>query len=452
MNRPRKQTYTMDMYLNKIKDMDIRNDSDTQRQFVWSNEQINELIVTILTEDYVPPIILGEVDNSQLWIVDGGQRSSSFNMFRYGNYKITSAIENSIIPYKKKVISEQGEITWEDDTFDIKNKTYDKLPEELKKKFNEYQIETAIHENCDARRIAQLIKRYNNHTSMNSNQKAFTYVDNFAREVRNILDSRFFLDCGTYTEKERSKGVLERVVLESVMCVFHFDQWKKQPKQVASFLNTNATKEEFDEFNESIGLLEDVVDDRFKDMFNSKDSFIWFTIFNKFLGLGIEKEAFADFLAAFKDGLKREKVNGVSFDDLDRNKGTKDRTVIAAKLETLTYLMLNFFNINQECLDNTKILEFVQENVSDEITIEDTEFYVSIVDDLTKNVNNKVALTNNKPSLTAIVAYACAKDVDLDRWIGNCLDKILYPSCSQKENYIYMKQDLDNYLKEVGEL
>ena len=82
MNRPRKQTYTMDMYLNKIKDLDIRNDSDTQRQFVWSNEQVNELIVTILSEDYIPPIILAEVDNSQLWIVDGGQRSSSFNKFK----------------------------------------------------------------------------------------------------------------------------------------------------------------------------------------------------------------------------------------------------------------------------------------------------------------------------------------------------------------------------------
>ena len=196
MNRPRKQTYTMDMYLNKIKDMDIRNDSDTQRQFVWSNEQVNELIVTILTEDYIPPIILAEVDNSQLWIVDGGQRSSSFNKFRYGNYKVTSAIENSIIPYKKKGRDEYGNIEWQDAVFDIKNKTYDKLPEELKKKFNEYQIETAIHEDCDPHRIAQLIKRYNNHTSMNTNQKAVTYVDNFAREVRNILDIRVFLDCG----------------------------------------------------------------------------------------------------------------------------------------------------------------------------------------------------------------------------------------------------------------
>ena len=126
MNRPRKQTYTNDMYLNKIKDGDIRNDSDTQRQFVWSNEQINELIVTVLTEDYIPPIILAEVDNSQLWIVDGGQRSASLNKFRYGNYKVTSAIENSIIPYKVKTRDDNGNIIWEDATFDIRNKTYDK--------------------------------------------------------------------------------------------------------------------------------------------------------------------------------------------------------------------------------------------------------------------------------------------------------------------------------------
>ena len=44
MARPRKQTYTLDMYLAKTKDGDICNDADTQRDFAWKNEQINELI------------------------------------------------------------------------------------------------------------------------------------------------------------------------------------------------------------------------------------------------------------------------------------------------------------------------------------------------------------------------------------------------------------------------
>jgi len=80
------------------------------------------------------------------------------------------------------------------DIFDIKNKTYEKLPDELKKRLNEYQIETVIHEHCDNHRISQLIKRYNNHTSMNTNQKAFTHIDNYARNIREILDKKFFND------------------------------------------------------------------------------------------------------------------------------------------------------------------------------------------------------------------------------------------------------------------
>lgn len=103
MARPRKQTYTMEMYLDKIRDGDICNDADVQRNFVWNNEQINELIVTVLTDDYIPPIILGEENNSQLHIADGGCRSAALSKFRYGNYKITSAIEDSVISYKKRL-------------------------------------------------------------------------------------------------------------------------------------------------------------------------------------------------------------------------------------------------------------------------------------------------------------------------------------------------------------
>lgn len=441
MNRPRKQTYTMDMYLGKIKDMDIRNDSDTQRQFVWSNEQINELIVTILTEDYIPPIILAEVDNSQLWIVDGGQRSSSFNMFRNGNYKITSAIENSVIPYKKKVRDEHGNITWEDDTFDIKNKTYDKLPEELKKKFNEYQIETAIHEDCDARRIAQLIKRYNNHTSMNSNQKAFTYVDNFAREVRSILDSRFFLDCGTYTEKERNKGVLERVVLESIMAMFHFENWKKQPKQVAGWLNGNATKDEFEAFQSMVNRLECVVTEDIRDLFSSKDSFIWFAMFNKFSEFGLDDKVFAEFLRAFKSGLKSKIVNDTSFVELDENRGTKDRAVVAAKISLITELMCQHCGVNKEFCNKGNILKFVQENVSESVVEQDIDLYENIAEDLINTAEIKNIAIKNKPSIIAIIAYACMADIDLDEWLDECLSKMEF-SDNQKENYINMKEEL----------
>ena len=444
MIRPRKHTYTMDMYLKKIKDSDIRNDSDTQRQFVWSNEQVNELIVTVLTEDYIPPIILAEVDDCQLWIVDGGQRSSSFNKFKYGNYKITSAIENSIIPYKKKVIDEQGNILWEDALFDIKNKTYDKLPEELKKRFDEYQVETAIHEDCDTHRISQLIKRYNNHTSMNSNQKAFTFVDKFAGAVRNIIDSRFFLDCGVYTENERNKGVLERVVLESVMCMFHFEQWKKQPKQMASFINENSTIEEFDKFHSIIERLENIITEDLRDLFSSKNSFIWFTMFEKFSSFGIEDEKFSDFLRAFKDGLKNEVIGETSFVKLDENRGTKDKAVISAKLNLLMALICKYFNIAQDSISNEAILAFVQENINAEIINEDIELYTKMLMDFVGDSPIKSVAIKNRPSVISIIAFACENDITLDDCICSLIDETRF-SENQKENYLMMKNRLEGY-------
>ena len=97
MARPRKQTYTLDMYLKKKKKGDIDNKADVQRNFVWNYEQINELIVTVLTDDYIPPIILGEEENSKLHIVDGGCRTAALETFRYGNHKITSSIENPFL-------------------------------------------------------------------------------------------------------------------------------------------------------------------------------------------------------------------------------------------------------------------------------------------------------------------------------------------------------------------
>ncbi|MDE7352508.1 MAG: DUF262 domain-containing protein [Acetatifactor sp.] len=350
MAKPRKQTYTLALYLNKVKDFDIRNDADVQRQFVWNNEQINELIVTVLTEDYIPPIILGEEDNSQLWIVDGGQRTAALKKYRYGNYRITAATENSIIPYKVKArdeagrvrMDEEGNIIWEDAFFDIKNKTYEKLPEELKKRMDEYQIDTVIHEHCDNHRISQLIKRYNNHTSMNTNQKAFTHIDNFARDIREIMDGRFFVDFSEFTESERMKGVVERVVVETVMCSNHLEDWKKQTKAACTYLNQNAEKAEFERLSQNLHRLEQVITEDVKSIFNSKDSFLFLTLFDRFAKRGLEDSVFVDFLREFKSHLRCARTGGVLFDEIDRDKGTKDRVVIEAKLNVLEGMLKKF--------------------------------------------------------------------------------------------------------------
>ncbi len=455
MARPRKQTYTMEMYLKKIQSKKICNDADVQRNFVWKKEHINELIATVLTDDYIPPIILGEEEDSQLHIVDGGCRSAALMVFRYGNYKITSSIENSVIHYKKRVSGKEGNTVWEEAVFDIKNKTYEKLPEELKEKFDEYQIETVIHESCNSSKISKYIKRYNNHVSMNTDQKAFTYIDKFAGRIHKISDSRFFTDCTSYSESDKVKGAVERMIVESVMCMNHFDNWKTQAKTACKYLNENAAENEFEMLAEYVNRLENIITDDIKDIFNKKDSFIFLTLFDKFSKLGAEDKKFAEFLRKFKNAFREVKKNknGLLFDEIDKDLGTKDRQVIAAKLEMLEGLMKEFLHMEGE--EHGQITEteaFIAENLNMDVEMvkADMDFYNESLELLLENtvrIDSGLRHEQNRPSLLAMMAYSYKNDVDLDEWLTEYAERNNSYHPDQKKNFLHMKDDLKKFQK-----
>lgn len=459
MARPRKQTYTLDMYLKKNRKGDIDNNADVQRNFVWNNEQINELIVTVLTDDYIPPIILGEEENSKLHIVDGGCRTAALRKFREMNYKITSAIENPLIPYKKRITDKKGNITYVDAVFDIKNKTYEKLPEELKEKFDEYQIETVIHESCDSLKISRYIKRYNNHVAMNTDQKAFTYIDKFAGHIRKIMDSRFFVECNNYSEKDKTKGVIERMVVETLMCMNHFDNWKSQAKAACKYLNDHATEEEFKRLSGNLRRLEDIVTEDIKGVFNKKDSFIFLTLFDRFTGLGIDDGKFAEFLRHFMKELRlvRRNEKGLLFDEIDRDLSTKDRQVIADKLGMLESMMMDFLKPGEGDLSQGSPETFIAQNLDMDIESvrADMDFYEQSLNVLLENtvkVDSKLRNPENRISLLAMMVYSYKEDIDLDDWMSEYAQKHNKYFSDQKKNFLHLKQHFEQYCKKNGRI
>ncbi len=454
MSRPRKQTYSLEMYLNKNRDGDISNDADTQRRPAW-RAIVNGLIVTVLTDDYIPPIILAEEDNTQLNIVDGGSRTAAFMMYKYGNYKVTTSVENSVISYKKKVKDENGSIIWKDAVFDIKGKTYEQLPDELKKKFNEYQIETVIHEHCDKNKIATYIKRYNEHSAMNTNQKAFTYIDKFANRIRKIMDSKFFLNCNVYSDNDNEKGAVERIIVETVMCINHFDGWSKQAKNLFKYINAHGTEEEFDALEDNIYRLGNIITDDIKDIFNKKDSFIFLTLFDKFTKLGGGDIQFAEFLRKFKADLRDTRTNnkGLLFDEIKQNNSTKDRQVVADKLELLENLMLEFLNIDISEAGHDSVEKFIAENVGMDVesVYNNMDFYEECLTDLTdKSVKDGSRLLNkeNHSSLLAMFVYSFENNVDLKEWLTEYAENNNTYFVDQKKNYLHMRQNLEQYRRE----
>lgn len=61
IRRLRKQTFSLEQYLKLMNEETIRTDQECQRMAgQWTSNMVSELIYTVLTDNYIPPIILGE--------------------------------------------------------------------------------------------------------------------------------------------------------------------------------------------------------------------------------------------------------------------------------------------------------------------------------------------------------------------------------------------------------
>lgn len=443
MARPRRQVYTMKQYLDNLNEGYISNDADTQRNPAWKTI-VDGLGVTIETDDYIPSIILAETVDGQLIIVDGGSRTAAFNMIRNGNHKIKSSVDNPFIPYRKMVKDDSGKVTWKDATFDIRNKTFDQFPRELQKKFDEYQVETVIHENCTKDDIAMYMKRYNERKNFSASQKQFLYLPKFAEQIRNITKKQFFIKNCDINDGDKENGILERIVTESVMITNYIDKWNKNGKRLATYINDNATEEQFEKLNNNISRLENIVTDNTKSLFNVKDSFVWFTVFEKFTQTGLNDVEFGKFLNAFVTGLRSKTVDGKQFDRVDDTGSTKDKANIVAKLHILETLMNEFLHTNKEETHTTPE-EFIAEMVGMplEKAKEDIDFYENSLKYLENNTirdGSKLLEVANHLSLLAMIAYSYKNDVDLDDWMTD------YAA----NNNMYVKDQAKNFLHMVN--
>lgn len=299
---------------------------------------------------------------------------------------------------------------------------------------------------------------------MNTSQKSFTYLYNFAEQIKDILKKRFFLDNSSYTESEKIKGVVERVVAETVMCCNYFNDWKKESKQICKFLNENASEKDFVNFSNNLTRLEEIITDDIKDIFNSKESFIFLTLFDKFTKLDVADIEFADFLREFKNNLRYSSLNedGLLYDEIDRNTSTKNKSVIVIKMKLLEKLMLDYLHISESDIEINPAegddeISFISENVGldkNDVT-NDINFYKESLEYFKENsikVGSKLLDKQNQLSLLAMIAYSYNADVDLDDWMleysknNNTYDE------NQKKNFIHMKDDLKRFISNKKKL
>lgn len=450
----------------KIERHTIRFDHPLQRESEqWSPAMKGNLISDILQGNPIPPLVFAEqVANGLaiIWDLDGKQRCTTAYSFSKDAFKITKNIRRWLIAYQTSVKGKDGtEIfdksgfpIYEKQEFDIRGKKYSELPEELQDRFKEYNFEIVQYLNCSSEDIAYHIARYNEGKPMTVSQKGLTRLgEKFATMVKSISGMPFFRDYGGYKVSEGGNGTVNRVVVESVMAANFLEHWKKKQEDMCEFIKDNATAEDFDSFEDLVERITRAGTEETFNMFDSKDSFMWFGLFARFVKTGFDDSRFIEFMAEFSRSLHRREINGKSFDDLN-GKATKDKAVVLNKINHLEKLMNEYLSTGKEAgpVDGEKsILEFLRDTVSPGITQEDFSLYQEILEDLSLNVDHSSKLLEeaNRPSLLALVAYSIEKDMDLDIWIVEFFKKNAAYCSNQAENYKNMVKELTAYFRKL---
>lgn len=453
-DKTKKDVYMVKVLLNMFKRGQLNKNHPLQRHADrWKLIAKSGLVSTIIKGEDLDSLkiceqILNETDFI-LWLIDGLQRLTTLEEYKNGAFRISKNLEMPFV-YYQQCINEEMKVV----KYDLKGKRFKDLPEELQDAFDSYPIEVVKHLDCTDEEIAYHIARYNRQTSMNAEEKNILPMSNIATYIKNTTNNDFFKDYGNYTESEIKNGKLNRTVYETITIMFHSDKYTRG-QALLKHLNENANKEEFDTLNNELDTLANIIDEETGKLFNVKNSFLFFSLFHKFLDYKIEPARFNDFLLEFKNNLHNKtfsEYEDKTFDTYDKDKNSKDKKVVFAKLDMLEKLMKEYFQeeIPEPSREytNEEIEQFVTDVTSVEVDEDRMELFSSMLDDYTVEVDNssKLLEKENRLSLLSLVAYSFEKEIELKDWFIDYFNKNNTYIKDQKENYLVMKNDVDNFV------
>lgn len=469
-DKTKKDTYMVKTLLNMFKRKQIDKNHPLQRKpDQWTDEAQSGLVGSVIKGEDIDSIKICEQILSStefiLWLIDGLQRLTVLEKYSNNAFKLSNSLEMPFVYFQRE--REDGDL--ETIEYDLRGKYYRDLPEELQDAFDSYAIDVVKHLDCSDEEVAYHIGRYNRQTSMNANQKNILPMYKIAGFIKKISEgNEFFEEYGNYTEVENRKGAIDRVVTESIMTMFHIDNWTKG-KTMSKFLNENATQKEFEIFESELNRLCKIIDKKTTGkLFNSKNSFIWFAAFHRFTRYGVDDLKFKDFLIAFQNDLHSktfEEYDNESFDTYEDNRSTKDKKVVLAKLDMLDKLMREYLHIeennnveedkNSESIESESKEEFLSNLV--DMPIEDIkadmDLYETTLTELEDNTirdGSKLLDKDNRLSLLAMIVYSYKNDIDLDGWLEDYAARTNTYVKDSKRNFYIMVDDLKKYNKKAG--
>lgn len=511
--RTKSTSYSIESLSKQLRQHRLRDNHPLQRTSgQWNLLTKSELISDILQGNSLLQIVISEEIKAGIimhWLIDGKQRSTNLKDYLEDGFAISKNVQRYMIEYQTDKTDEDGNVILNEDgfpipeskTFDIRGKKFSQLPEELQDKFKDYQVPVMLNLNCTKKDIAYDIARFNRCRPMNVSQSGWLGLEeSYAEYVDKILKMDFFkVDCdkSSYSNTNIKNGSLRRVIIEAIMTSKYLSHFDKDFGKMCIYLTENANESVFIDFYLTLEKLSNVLKGDTSDIFNNKNSFLWFALFDKFIECGVEDNKFNDFIQEFKETLHSKEIDGITYDCLNGQKGTKDRSSVTKRFNHLLTLMKEYLHIEDsveeseldvieddlfdtevveesddkkpiiaevteysaignkeiehvsgEVVDNDT-LEFVKMCVDDGVTDADILDYEEDLDVVTLDVDNNSKLLDevNHKSLIALIAYAYKMDENIDDWFKDYFKRTNTYEIDQKRNYLHMRNDFIRFNK-----
>lgn len=523
--RTKATSYSIESLSKQLRQHRLRDNHPLQRTSgQWSLLTKSELISDILQGNSLLQIVISEEIKAGIimhWLIDGKQRSTNLKDYLEDGFAISKNVQRYMIEYQSDKTDEDGNVILNEDgfpipeskTFDIRGKKFSQLPEELQDKFRDYQVPVMLNLNCTKKDIAYDIARFNRCRPMNVSQSGWLGLEeSYAEYVDKILQMDFFkVDCdkSSYSNTNIKNGSLRRIIIEAIMTSKYLSHFDKDFGKMCAYLTENANESVFIDFYLTLEKLSNVLRGDTSDIFNNKNSFLWFALFDKFLEYDIEDDKFNGFIQEFKETLHNKEIDGITYDCLNGQKGTKDRSSVTKRFNHLLTLMKEYLHIEDsveeiteelepetvedalfdtetveespekpviaevteysaignteiehvsgEVIDNTihtdmkSALKFVQDCVDEAVSELDVQDYEEYLDTITLDVDNSSKLLDaaNHDSIIGVIAYAYQNDVDCDDWFKDYFNRNNTYDVDQKKNYLNMRNDLIAFNKKA---
>ena len=360
----------------------------------WQSAKKTKLIDSILRKYAITPIMViqkGTGSGAVLEIIDGGQRLSTIEDFKNNVFKLGKVkpiwietpkmadkldengnVVKELLPGHKHYTSvkvyaldDNGKPILEKKQFNLSNKYYKDLPQELQKAFMRYDNIVMINMvNYSEEEAREQMLRFNMHVSMNPAQAGvIACEEKVAKFVKGFRQHNLFKNCSTWTSNEIIKDAIERCITEAYILMYMPNSWGSYPHNVELF-NTTITDNYFDDISEIVDKFAEVINnnDIIIDNLCSKNMYIVLANFKNFYEQGKYKlSSYADFLCSWFSKTMKE----TDYVVLDKT-STKTKCFVLGRLEIMNNEMQKYMQCYGVEIDTD------EDNDKDNISIKST--------------------------------------------------------------------------------